>query len=122
MTSVKALGQRLSEIKIYLQNIIMKRITPNPQIINNIQEIFNYLPNFETEDIIKSLSIQTNNDYLILYLSWMIRSIISLHKLMNNKIMIKEEEKKPSEKVVEKKKEESKEESDKSLIKKKNNN
>jgi len=94
----------------------MKRVSPNPQIINNIQEIFNYLPNFETEDIIKSLSIQTNNDYLILYLSWMIRSIISLHKLLNNKIMIKEEEKKPAEKLPEKKKEESKEEGEKEKI------
>lgn len=73
----------------------MKRISPNSLIIKNIQEIFNYLPNFETEDIIKSLSIQSNNDYLMLYLSWMIRSIISLHKLLNNKIMIKEEETKP---------------------------
>jgi 26S proteasome regulatory subunit N8 len=98
LTSVKALSQRLTEIKTYLQNVIMKRISPNPQIINNIQEIFNFLPNFETEEIIKSLSVQTNNDYLILYLSWMIRSIISLHKLLNNKIMIKEEEKKINEK------------------------
>ena len=103
------MSQRLTEIKTYLQNVIMKRVSPNPQIINNIQEIFNYLPNFETEDIIKSLAIQTNNDYLLLYLSWMIRSIISLHKLLNNKIMIKEEEKKPAEKLAEKKKEETKE-------------
>jgi 26S proteasome regulatory subunit N8 len=106
LTSVKALSQRLNEIKTYLQNVIMKRISPSPQIINNIQEIFNFLPNFETEEIIKSLSVQTNNDYLILYMSWMIRSIISLHKLLNNKIMIKEEEKKP----IEKKKDENKDE------------
>lgn len=76
----------------------MKRVQPNPQIINNIQEIFNFLPNFETENIIKSLSVQTNNDYLILYLSWTVRSIISLHKLLNNKIILKEEEKKPIDK------------------------
>ena len=110
---MKALSQRLTEIKTYLQNVIMKRISPNPQIINNIQEIFNFLPNFETEEIIKSLSVQTNNDYLILYLSWMIRSIISLHKLLNNKIMIKEEEKKPVEKKKEEVKEESKDTKDK---------
>lgn len=94
----------------------MRRISPNPQIINNIQEIFNFLPNFETEDIIKSLSVQTNNDYLILYLSWMIRSIISLHKLLNNKIMIKEEEKKPVEKKKEETKEESKDSKDKKEV------
>lgn len=96
--------QRLSEIKTYLHNVINKRLAPNPQIINNIQEIFNLLPNFETEDIIKSLSVQTNNNYLVLYLGWIVRTIIALHKLINNKIMLREEDK--PEKKEEKKKEE----------------
>jgi len=102
--------QRLTEIKTYMSNVINKRIPLNPLIINNIQEIFNYLPNFETEDIIKSLSNQTNNNYLVLYLGWLVKTIISLHKLINNKIMLKEEEKLPEKKEVEKKKEESEKE------------
>lgn len=110
MTSVKAMIQRLSEVKSYLVNVINKRITPNPLIVSNIQEIFNFLPNFETEDIIKSLSNQTNDNYLILYLGSLVKTIISLHKLINNKHMITEEEKNPpKEKETDKKKEENKE-------------
>ena len=112
MTSIRALIQRLNEIRTYLSNVINKRITPNPTIINNIQEIFNFLPNFETEDIIKSLSAETNNNYLVLYLGWLVKTITSLHKLINNKIMLKEEEKLP-EKTQEKKKEEEKENKEK---------
>jgi 26S proteasome regulatory subunit N8 len=117
VTSIKALVQRLQEIKAYLSNVINKRLTPNPTIINNIQEIFNFLPNFETEDIIKALSNETNNNYLVLYLSWLVKSITSLHKLINNKIMLKEEEKMPEKKESEKKKEEVEKESKENEIK-----
>ena len=96
--SFKALIKRLSEIKNYLDKVINKKIPNNPQIIYNIQEIFNYLPNFETESVIKAMSIQTNNNYLVLYLSWITKTIVALHKLINNKIMLKEEEKQPEKK------------------------
>ena len=96
--SFKALIKRLNEIKNYLEKVINKKIPTNPQIIYNIQEIFNYLPNFETESVIKAMSIQTNNNYLVLYLSWITRTIVALHKLINNKIMLKEEEKQPENK------------------------
>ena len=96
--SFKALIKRLNEIKNYLEKIINQTIPTNPQIIYNIQEIFNYLPNFETESVIKAMSIQTNNNYLVLYLSWITKTIVALHKLINNKIMLKEEEKQPEKK------------------------
>ena len=38
------------------------------------------------------MSIQTNNNYLVLYLSWLAKTVVALHKLINNKIAIKEEE------------------------------
>ena len=96
--SFKALIKRLNEIKNYLEKIINQTIPTNPQIIYNIQEIFNYLPNFDTESVIKAMSIQTNNNYLVLYLSWITKTIVALHKLINNKIMLKEEEKQPEKK------------------------
>ena len=96
--SFKALIKRLNEIKNYLEKIINQTIPTNPQIIYNIQEIFNYLPNFDTESVIKAMSIQTNNNYLVLYLSWITKTIVALHKLINNKIMLKEEKKQPEKK------------------------
>lgn len=109
MTSVKAMIQRLNEIKSYLLNVINKRISRNPLIINNIQEIFNYLPNFETDEIIKSLSNQTNDNYLVLYLGSIVKAIVSLHKLINNKNMISEDERNNNNKEDNKKKDENKE-------------
>ena len=96
--SFKALIKRLNEIKEYLKKVLDEKIPTNPQIIYNIQEIFNHLPNFETENVIKAMSIQTNNNYLVLYLSWIVKTIVQLHKLINNKIALKEEEKQPEKK------------------------
>ena len=90
--SFKALIKRLTEIKEYLVKVISGKIPANPQIIYNIQEIFNFLPNFETDNVVKALSMQTNNNYLVLYLSWLVKTIVALHKLVNNKIEIKEGE------------------------------
>ena len=90
--SFKALIKRLTEIKEYLVKVISGKIPTNPQIIYNIQEIFNFLPNFETDNVVKALSMQTNNNYLVLYLSWLVKTIVALHKLVNNKIEIKEGE------------------------------
>ena len=90
--SLRALIKKLTEIKEYLTKVIAGKIPVNSQIIYNIQEIFNLLPNFDTESLIKAMSIQTNNNYLVLYLSWLTKTVIALHKLLNNKIAIKEEE------------------------------
>ena len=104
--SFKALIKRLNEIKEYLKKVLDEKIPTNPQIIYNIQEIFNHLPNFETENVIKAMSVQTNNNYLVLYLSWIVKTIVQLHKLINNKIALKEEEKQPEKKENNKKKDE----------------
>ena len=90
--SLKALIKKLTEIKEYLTKVISGKIPVNAQIIYNIQEIFNLLPNFDIESLIKAMSIQTNNNYLVLYLSWLVKTVVALHKLINNKIAIKEEE------------------------------
>ena len=110
--SLKALIKKLTEIKTYLTNVISGKIPVNAQIIYNIQEIFNLLPNFDTESLIKAMSIQTNNNYLVLYLTWLAKTVVALHKLINNKIAIKEEEnlaKENSKKEENKKKEKDKE-------------
>ena len=114
--SLRALIKKLTEIKEYLTKVIAGKIPVNSQIIYNIQEIFNLLPNFDTESLIKAMSIQTNNNYLVLYLSWLTKTVIALHKLLNNKIAIKEEEnmaKENAKKEEEKKKNEKNKEKEK---------
>lgn len=88
--SIKALINRLNEIKSYLSNVNEGKIPANPVIIRNIQEIFNLLPNFEAGDLIKAVSETTNNNYLSLYLAWLMKTTVTLHKLVDNKIQLKE--------------------------------
>ena len=97
--SLQALIKKLTDIKNYLTNVISGKIPLNSQILYNIQEIFNLLPNFDIESLIKAMSIQTNNNYLVLYLSWLYKTVVTLHKLINNKIAIKEEENKAKENI-----------------------
>lgn len=48
------------------------------------------LPNLQIDEMIKSFSVKTNDYMYILYVSSLIKSVISLHSLINNKIHNKE--------------------------------
>jgi 26S proteasome regulatory subunit N8 len=74
----------------YLSRVIDKKLPINHQIINQLQDIFNLMPNLTVESMVKSFSVKTNDMMLVIYLSSMIRSVIALHNLINNKIQNKE--------------------------------
>ncbi len=82
----------------------------NHPIMYNIQSILNMLPNLEPEEIIRAFSIKTNDQFLVVYLSSLIRAVIALHNLIDNKLENKEEEAKQEESSKSK---EAKEEKDK---------
>lgn len=48
------------------------------------------LPNLQIDDMIKSFSIKSNDYMYVLYVSSLIKSVISLHNLINNRIQNKE--------------------------------
>ena len=74
----------------YLQKVINGDMPYNQTIINNYQDIFNLLPNLKLEETVRNFSVK-NNDYMyVIYVSALIRSILSLHDLINNKIRAKE--------------------------------
>jgi 26S proteasome regulatory subunit N8 len=50
------------------------------------------LPNLQLEEMIKSFSVKSNDYMYVLYVCSMIKSVISLHNLINNKIHNKETE------------------------------
>ena len=55
-------------------------------IINNYQDIFNLLPNLRIEEMVRNFSVKSNDYMYVIYVSSLIRSILSLHDLVNNKI------------------------------------
>lgn len=62
----------------------------NHSIIHNFQDIFNLLPNLKVDETVRSFSVKTNDYMHVIYVSSLIRSVISLHNLINNKIQGKE--------------------------------
>lgn len=50
------------------------------------------LPNLKLEEMVKSFSVKSNDYMYVLYVSGLIRSILGLHDLINNKISNKEVE------------------------------
>lgn len=64
----------------------------NHAIINNFQDIFNLLPNLKLDEMVQSFSVKTNDYMHVIYVCSLIKSVISLHNLINNKINSKEQE------------------------------
>lgn len=62
----------------------------NHQIAHNLQDIVNLLPNLNVEELVKAMLMKTNDMHLVMYISSLIRSVLALHDLLNNKIKYKD--------------------------------
>lgn len=91
--------------------VVDGKLPMNYQITYLLQDIFNLLPDLANPDFVKAINVNTNDQMLVVYTASLIRSIIALHNLINNKLSNKDAEKKETEKKSESKKE--KEEKDK---------
>ncbi len=109
VAGMATLTEKLLECQDYLQAVARGEVKPNHEIIANLQTILNLLPNLNTPDLVKSLIVKTNDLEMAMYLAALIRSVIALHDLVNNKIRygedgtatLKEDEKKEDEEVKE---------------------
>ena len=52
INGLAALAGKLGEMRLYLENVISGKYRYNHQIIQNFQDIFNLLPNFQQENMI----------------------------------------------------------------------
>lgn len=86
ISGLTGLASRLGDIQKYLQNVIEKRIPMNHKVLYNLQDILNFIPNLNIEELVRSMLVKTNDMHLVMYLSSMVRSVIALHELLMNKI------------------------------------
>ncbi|OEH77161.1 mov34 mpn pad-1 family protein [Cyclospora cayetanensis] len=113
LETLKMLGRRLREISAYLEDVASNKLKPNPTIIYTIQEIFNLLPDSSCPELQKAFATQTNDSMMTLYLGKrrmefamcmllpiqmctgglpsVVRSVLALHNLIDNKIQNKRE-------------------------------
>ena len=85
MSSLRGLKASLEEIKKYLELVQEKKLPPNNEILGYLQDIFNLLPNLELEGIGKHFAVKTNDMMMVMYISMLVRSVLALHSLINNK-------------------------------------
>jgi 26S proteasome regulatory subunit N8 len=95
LAGLATLTEKLLECQDYLETILasqqMKSQSKNPkkahpQILANLQTILALLPNLNQPDLVRSIMVKTNDMLASIYLASIIRSVIALHDLVNNKI------------------------------------
>lgn len=55
--------------------------------IFNFEELLNFLPDVTLPEFVDLLNIETNNEMMCVYLGSLVRSIISFHNLIDNKVI-----------------------------------
>jgi 26S proteasome regulatory subunit N8 len=78
----------LSDIQKYLAEVASGTMPVNHQIIYHLQDALNLLPNLVDLDSTQSFTTNTNDQMLVVYLSSLLRAVIALHALVDNKASI----------------------------------
>ncbi|XP_026468301.1 26S proteasome non-ATPase regulatory subunit 7 [Ctenocephalides felis] len=111
LLGLKGLHSQIREIRDYLVQVGDGKLPVNHQIVYQLQDIFNLLPDISQDHFVDSLYVKTNDQMLVVYLAALVRSIIALHNLINNKLTNRDAEEGKKEELKEKK--ETKEDKDK---------
>ena len=87
---LKVMVQKLKDMRVYLDKVVEGKYRYNAQIARELQDIFNLLPNLKVEEMVKSFSVKGNDYMYVTYVASLMKSILSLHDLINNRISAKD--------------------------------
>lgn len=60
----------------------------NHQVVYHLQDALNLLPDLSDQTMARAFAASTNDEMLVVYLSSLLRSVIALHALVDNKATI----------------------------------
>ncbi|XP_075249763.1 26S proteasome non-ATPase regulatory subunit 7-like [Convolutriloba macropyga] len=83
---LKGLSKNLKDIEHYLDAVVKGELPIHHQIVYELQNVLNLLPDVNFGEFVKSYEVQTNDEMAVVYLGTVIRTIVALHNLLNNKI------------------------------------
>ena len=110
LASLRGLQSRLSDVQKYLEDVAKGKMPVNHQVTYYLQDALNLLPNLNGAELTESFASTTNDELLVVYLSSLMRAVIALHALVDNKASIgRAEQEEDEEKDKDKKKGEKKE-------------
>ncbi|KAF8312386.1 Mov34-domain-containing protein [Clavulina sp. PMI_390] len=113
LSSLRGLQSRLSEVRDYLSNVAAGSLPVNHTVVYHLQDALNLLPDLDEREVTRAFTTNTNDQLLVVYLSALVRAVIALEKLVDNKAVngvmeLEEAEGKEKEKAPGKKAKESK--------------
>jgi len=117
---LKGLGQKLEQISQYLTDLASGKLPMNYKIIYGLQDVFNLLPDVAGNAFNEALQQVSNDQMLIVYLSSLIKSVVALHNLIDNKLTMKENEQEDENKEEENRKKKMAEKDEKEKLDSKN--
>merc|ERR1719361_801630 len=97
VTGLRALTQKLEQIESYLSDVVNKSLPINQDILQSLQLMFNLMPNLSKQRVVKAFSTNANDQALAIYIAGIIRSVLALDKLIENKLENSAREKKAEE-------------------------
>jgi 26S proteasome regulatory subunit N8 len=103
LSGLEGLGEYLKDIHRYLKAVGKGELPVNHSLVNLLQDVLILLPNVTSPGYVKAANIETNDQLMTVYLGSLVRAVIALHNLINNKISLRQLEKKDTDKVVAKK-------------------
>lgn len=93
LCSLKGLFQHLQDVHTYLEQVVDGKLPQNHVIMYQLQDILNLLPNLNVEALIQSITINTNDQMVVIYLASLVRAVVALHNLISNKLQNRDLEK-----------------------------
>ncbi|KAH9502999.1 proteasome regulatory particle subunit [Bulinus truncatus] len=108
LMGLKGLHSHMADIGNYLKSVAESRLPINHQIIYQLQDVFNLLPDVGVPELVHSLTVSTNDQMSVVYLASLVRSIMALHNLINNKVQNRDAEKNEGKEPVKEKKDKDK--------------
>ncbi|KAG1863589.1 maintenance of mitochondrial structure and function-domain-containing protein [Suillus subalutaceus] len=88
LASLQGLQSRLRDVHKYLLDVAAGTMPVNHQIIYHLQDALNLLPDLSNSVTTQSFASSTNDQLLVVYLSSLLRAVIALHALVDNKATI----------------------------------
>lgn len=86
---LKGLVSKLAIVNQYLTRVEDGSMAVDNQIMFNLQELLNIMPKLADETKLKAFQVKTNDNYFTIYVSSIVRAVISIHDLINNKLSAK---------------------------------
>merc|ERR1712154_168466 len=94
LSALNGLTERLIMIRDYLKDVTSGQLPVNQDILQNLQLIFNLLPNLNKKNVIQSFQTKKNDLMLNIYIASLLRSILALDNLLENRMENKARENK----------------------------